>query len=351
MTQRLRVAIAGCGAVSRHLHLPNLRRMPDVRVVALADPDSAATSFARRLAPGALVFRDWRDMLAHGELDAVLIALPTELHAPAAQAVLQARLHLYLEKPLATTTADAAPVLQAWQGSDCVAMIGFNYRFNPLYRALREIIRSGRLGALIAFRTQFTTSTVAPGWRALSATGGGVLLDLASHHIDLVRFLAGSEVRQASVQRVSRETEHDTASLVLELHSGVLVQSFFASGACDDDSVEVIGRNGRARVRRHDSTAVELLRNDAASIRSDQLKNMLQAARSLPYLLHKLRSTGHEPSYALALQRFVQAVRGDDVEYPDLEDGLRALTVAESVTNDAHDEFSAGGNLQPRVNA
>src|SRR6185369_1393335 len=117
MRERLRVGIAGCGAIVQHAHLPLLQRRTDVQLVAVADPEGAAVAAVTRRSPGARPYASLSDMLAAVELDAVVIALPSALHAAAASEVFRAGLHAYIEKPLAITMDEADAVVEAWRRS------------------------------------------------------------------------------------------------------------------------------------------------------------------------------------------------------------------------------------------
>lgn len=328
-----RIALAGCGAIATGVHLRNLIAMTDVRVTALADPDADARDRALRLAPGATTVESWRELLERDDVDAVLVALPAALQAAVGAAVLRAGKHLYLEKPVATSLDDANTLVQAAHDAGTVAMVGFNYRFNPLFRDLAAMLSAGRIGDLVAVRSMFSTNGVA-GWRA-EAGGGGVLLDLASHHVDLITHLTGLRVAhvQATVSAVLREG--DTAALTLGLENGVIAQSTFSFAGPETDTVELIGRDGTATVRRYRATAVELRGGRAGDARRDQLRHLARSLSNVSYLGRKARSPGHEPSYRVALDRFVRATRVGGTATPGIEDGIRAVAVIDAAMRSA----------------
>ena len=190
------LGLIGCGSIARNVHLKVLRRLPGVRVAALADPDAQRLNAAQRLVPGAAGCADYRQLLDLPHVQAVVIAAPNAHHAEMTVAALDRRKHVYLEKPIATSLAGARQILAAAQQAGTVGMMGFNYRFNPLYQETRRLIRSGRLGELVSVRSVFATAShPLPDWKQSRHSGGGVLLDLASHHVDLVRHFLGGEVR------------------------------------------------------------------------------------------------------------------------------------------------------------
>lgn len=328
-TRRLRVGLIGCGMIARGVHLPILTNLLDVEVVALAEPDPQRRADAAARAPAATAYADYPDLLASPNVDAVVVCLPSALHAQAATAALEAGKHLYLEKPLATNLDEGRRVLAAWRRAGTVGMIGFNYRHNRLYGELRRRLQSGEVGEVVAVRSVFSTTVPLADWRQTRAGGGGALLDLASHHIDLVRFLFDQEVRQVFATSHSRRGEGDGAMLELLLAGGAPVQSFFSLSAVEEDRVEVYGAHGKLAVDRYLSTSVQRLGPTHQGARLDRLADGLRSVRHGDYVLEKLRAPGHEPSYGAALRRFVEAARANrpDRASPDLFDGYQSLAV------------------------
>lgn len=328
MRKPLRVGLIGCGWFARAVHLPILRRLPEVELIALAEPDPDRRQEARSCVPAALVYADYRDLLKMRDLDAVIVSVPTALHAEVAIAAMQWGKHLYLEKPIATSLGEADKIVSAWKQSGMVGMVGFNYRFNALHQAARMQIQARKLGPLVGARSVFSTPMRSmPVWKQTRSTGGGVLLDLASHHIDLVRFLFQQDVRMVYANIESRCTEHDTATLHLRLADGLLVQSYFSLCAVDEDRFEIYGQAGKLTVDRYRSLDVEIVGAGGTSSRLRRVIRWLRSFRSLPYLFKKLQSPWHEPSYRESLSRFVSAARGRDRASPDLFDGYRSLEV------------------------
>src|SRR6185369_726938 len=151
-------------------------------------------SIAARVVPTARAFGTYDELLNEGDVDAVVICVPNSLHAETAIAALKNGAHVYVEKPLATNLAEAGAVLKAWRGTDLVGMMGFNYRHNELYQSVRTHIAAGALGKLLTVRTVFSTSGEhLASWKLARRTGGGVLLDLGSHHLDLIRYFFAQE--------------------------------------------------------------------------------------------------------------------------------------------------------------
>ena len=335
----LKVGLMGCGRIAQLVHLPVLTRLPGVELVALAETDPERLERASHLGPKAIAFDHYEKLLKMKEVEAVIICLPNNLHAEAAVASLQQGKHVYLEKPLATNLDEARRVLEVWQSTPLVGMIGFNYRFNPLYRMTQQHVQAGSLGKLVGARSIFsTTGRASPDWLKTRRTGGGALFDLASHHFDLIHFFFGQKVREVFASLQSLHSEDDSAMLQLNLSDGLMIQSFFSISSVEEDRFEVYGQAGKLSVDRYLSLAVEVDGPTLDCIRLRQLWRGLKAVMHIPYLLKKIRAPGHEPSYREALTHFITAVRAHCPATPDFYDGFRSLMVIGAAEESARTE-------------
>ena len=324
----MRVGVIGCGRISTAAHIPALVRMRSVEITSIADTEERARRMARRLAPSASEHATLEDLLQSEKLDAVVIALPTALHSSAATLAFNSGVHVYLEKPVATALSDTAPLLEAWRKSGRIGAIGHNYRFNALYQRMRESIRSGSVGNPLEIHMEFAVPSPPPGsWRDSNASGGGVLLDLATHHIDLIRFLTCDEVQSVSAVIESRRSESDfaTIEMTLALQTTASITCSYADHF--GDTVSVRGEQGTVRVDRARSWDVEFIPPGREMPGS---RKRLPTLNQLRHVVRKLRSPFHEPSFETALSAFVAAIRGGGEFTPDLDDGIAALRVAEA---------------------
>lgn len=324
----LRVGLIGCGHIAQLVHLNILTQLPGVELVALAEPDPQRRKEAARRSPAAVAVEGYRELLGMSDVEAVVICLPSGLHAEASVEALHQGKHVYLEKPLATNLMEGRRVLAAWRQAGVVGMIGFNYRFNALYQTARQHIQSGRLGELISARSVFASSAQPlPAWKRTRQTGGGVLLEMASHHIDLVQFLFGQDVREVLAAQRSQRGEGDSATLHLRLASGLLIQSFFSMSAVDEDRFEIYGQAGKLTVDRYRSLNVEITDSTRHLTRLEWLGSGVSSLFRSPYMLEKIVAPSREPSYRAALVQFVASAQGNRSITPDFWDGYRSLAV------------------------
>ena len=324
----VRLGLLGFGRIAERVHLHALARSPRIELVAVAESDDERRMKLEQRKPQFRTFSHSDEVLALPEIEAVLVCLPNELHAPAAKASFEAGKHVYLEKPIATNLKAGRDVVAAWKASERVGMIGFNYRYNPLYTGLREAITQSRIGEPILIRSAFSSpARELPSWKRARALGGGVLLDFASHHVDLVRFLTGVEIRTVTANVRSLSTDEDTANLQLELENGITVQSFFSTSAVEQDRFEVMGSKGTLRFDRLRSKRLAF---EPAQRPTGRVARSIREFASLTKLPSRLLSAIHsdqEPSFDACLANFASAIRGGSVPAPDLTDGLRSLEV------------------------
>jgi len=194
MAKTLRGALIGCGFIGERGHLPAYLaqgQTGDFVITSVADVSEARREIARRVAPHVRVYEDARSLLdgEAGKLDFVDIATPPCDHAAIAHLALSRGLHVLCEKPLASSAHDAQAMLDHAQQARRVLFPGHNYKHAPVIRAVRQVLDSGRLGAihlvtLDTFRTTHAKGVPEwmPDWRRVRRySGGGIAMDHGSH--------------------------------------------------------------------------------------------------------------------------------------------------------------------------
>ena len=182
----------------RH-HYPELGVRP--QLVAVADSVENATATATAKHGYARAYSDWRDLLADDEVDVVSVTAPNALHREIGEAVARAGKHLWIEKPVGLGAADAIAVRDAVAAAGVQATVGFNYRAVPAATELARLVADGAIGTPTHARVRLFSDYAAHPlglhtWRySLAAGGHGVLGDLASHAVDLTRFVLGDLAR------------------------------------------------------------------------------------------------------------------------------------------------------------
>ncbi len=165
------------------------------RVVAFAGRDPAALAIAAAQYDVPHTYLDWREMLRDPSVEAVHIVTPPDRHAEMAVAALKAGKHVFVEKPLATTSADANAILAAANKADKVVGVNFVMRYDPLYQTVQEIAQSGWLGALthIGFENYASDEGLGDGhWFWDPIASGGIFVEHGVHFFDIIGAIAGA---------------------------------------------------------------------------------------------------------------------------------------------------------------
>ena len=197
-TSPFRVAVVGCGAVTKASLLPVLAGHDRIEVVALVDRDLRR---AHELADAYGIARAESDVSAitRAEADGIVLATPPAHHAPASIALAGLGFHVFVEKPMAVNGADAAAMIEAAERADVVLAVGLYRRLLPVSRLLRGAIEQGLVGRPLAvdieeggeYSWQLATLSVL----TREGGGGGVLIDLGTHLIDQLLFVLPGPVR------------------------------------------------------------------------------------------------------------------------------------------------------------
>ena len=261
----MKVGIVGA-SFARAAYLPALRHVPGAEVVALASSriDSARAAAEEFGIPAA--YDDWQEMLDKHALDLVLIATPTDLHAPITLAALDKGAHVVCEKPTAMDAGEATAMLDKAEALGRLHMIDHELRFNPNRARVAAMIAAGELGEIrhvniAAIGSSWANPAGRPkgDWWSLAEHGGGRLGANGSHQTDLVRWWLGpvaSVVGQAITMLPDRldkttgeawtATADDVAYFTLQMSSGALAQVFMSGVAANNmgNVTQVFGSKG-----------------------------------------------------------------------------------------------------------
>lgn len=248
---KLGVALIGLGDVgARHLRIAQDVPRMVVRAICDLDRDRLASAQATFGLPGTT---DYRAVLDSTEVEAIFVLTPPNTHRQIVEHALAAGKHVFCEKPLAHSLADARAIESAALSSGRVVMVGFQERFNPALRTVRRTVQEGKLGPLelITVSGRVSRKDAERRWMHDRLAGGGALLESSVHSFDLVRWITGLEFERVYAETVVKgeETEfEETVAAVGRLHDGPVVQidASFAlpRGALFDSRLDVIGRRG-----------------------------------------------------------------------------------------------------------
>ena len=229
-----RIGLIGAGSIGAR-HIKAIDEVAHIELVAIADPSPAASSLAA--ARGIPVFVDADSMLSGADIEAVIIATPTERHHADVMTALKHRKTVLVEKPITATMAEADEVTRYAAAQGCKVLVGHQRRYYPCARTAREIIRSGRIGSLMAVSGQWTTRKddeyYAPEWRR-DIKAGPILTNLI-HEIDILRYICGD------ITSVSAEITHHDQQFAKE--DAVAISLKFANHAVGSFLLRTVRRH------------------------------------------------------------------------------------------------------------
>jgi myo-inositol 2-dehydrogenase / D-chiro-inositol 1-dehydrogenase len=311
------LAVLGCGRIGR-LHARYLARHARARLIAVHDVrEETARATAAELGVGCALGA--AELWSDREVAAVVIATPTDTHLGLIKAAVRAGKAVFCEKPI---DADLERARGCWREIAVERpriMIGFNRRFDPSFRALRERLAAGEVGALeLAF---ITSRDPAPPPAEYLRSSGGLFLDMTIHDFDMARYLAGDIARLYAFGAnlvdagIGALGDIDTCVVALRARSGALLE-INNSRRCAygyDQRIEVFGAHGMLQAGNRRATSIEAWSRERTAARDPVL----------PFFMER-----YAEAYAAELDAFIAALAGGGPMSPDYTDGVEALRLA-----------------------
>lgn len=256
----IRVAIAGLGKMGAS-HLSIVNAHPQVKVTAVCDATGYVLDVLNKYT-GLAVYSDYAEMLKSAEIDAIIIATPSRLHAPMVEQALQRGLHVFCEKPFCLDPADSARLGALAEARNLVNQVGYHYRFVGAFQEMKRLLDAGAIGRVthvlaeaygpVVLRPKGST------WRSQRTEGGGCLYDYAAHPINLLNWYFGAPTRVGGsvVNKIFSRDSDDEVYSTLFFPDGISAQ---LSVNWSDESyrkmstkVSIWGTNGRITADRQE---------------------------------------------------------------------------------------------------
>ena len=322
MAAPLRFGLLGLGMMGRH-HARLLQALEGVELVAVADPQGDLYGHA----PGYDAHSSAQDLI-DARVDACVVAIPTAFHAEVALQLADAGVHALVEKPLAPTSVDSHRIVEAFESAGLVGCVGHIERYNPSLVELRKRLENGELGEI------YQVSTRRQGPFPNRIADVGVVMDLATHDIDLTAWVTERPYRSvaAQTQHKSGRQHEDLVAVVAQLEGGTVANHLVNWLSPMKERVTVVtGERGcfvantlDADLTFHENGLVPTLWDHVSSFRG------VAEGDSTRYAIPK-----PEP-LRVELEQFRDAVLGNDADVISMRDGLAAVRVAEACIESAH---------------
>ncbi len=317
----LRIGVVGVGVMGSN-HARVFAGLPGTELVAVADPDQKQADFVARTL-GCTAVADVEQLLAL-DIDAVTIAAPTHLHHDIALACIDRRVHVMVEKPIASTVAEGRDIIAAAAQAGVTLMVGHVERFNPAVEAIKEAIRGEDILSIAITR-------VGPFPPRMSNVG--VVIDLAVHDIDLIRWFTDSDIVDVQPQLSSAVAEReDIALLQFRTASGVLAH---------------INTNWLTPFKARNVTVATRGKYVMGDLLTRQVTECFGFQPDGSYSMRHL-SVGHAEPLRSELLAFVRAVRSGATAAVTGEEGVASLEIA-TLCLDVRPTVAPAQHLAPRV--
>jgi len=281
----IKIAIAGCGSITRFRHAPEYSENPKAEIVGFFD---ALPSRAQELADqfGGKAYPTYDDLLSDPQVQAVSVCTANLFHAPMSIQALDAGKHVLCEKPMAQTPEEAKAMIQAAEAAGCVLMVGHNQRLTQAHQQAKRLVANGEIGRVLTFKTCFGHAGP-ENWGIEKSsktwffdknfTSVGSLGDLGVHKIDLMRFLLDDEFTEVTavaetLDKCTSDGERigvdDNVFCILRTRSGVigsLTNSWTYYGE-EDNSTILYGTEGIMKIYQNQDFPIELIKRDGSSM-------------------------------------------------------------------------------------
>lgn len=327
--EKVRVGIVGFGQIGP-VHLRSYQQFPEkAEVAAVVDLLDEKLALAKK-AGAERVMKDYEEMLAMDDVDAVSICIPTYLHRELAERAAAAGKHVFCEKPMAMTAADASAIETACAEAGVKLQLGFVRRFDNEWLKFRDIVQSKTLGDKVVWRSAAASQGAPTPWFFQRELGGGPFMDGAVHNYDFGHYMFGP-VKQVTAHGTMLQPERtvmDTGTAVIEYVSGDVLQMMWSwglqAGSTGSAAHDVLGREGALLF---------------TGVGKDPLD---EAAADTGHLTINRPGGGQEPhSYAKndmfrdELESFIDCIREDKPPLVTAEHGKEALKVALAILESA----------------
>ena len=216
MERIVNVGIIGCGGIANGKHMPSLKTVPNVRMVAFCDivPERAEKAAREYGVEGAKTYTDYRELLKDPAIEVVHVLTPNREHADITIDALYAGKHVMCEKPMAKCAADAKRMLDAARATGKKLTIGYQHRQKAQSQYAKEYIESGALGEIYYANCYAIRRRGTPNWGVFlneEEQGGGPIIDIATHSLDLTLYLMNNYEPKMVLGRTHKKLEHPEA--------------------------------------------------------------------------------------------------------------------------------------------
>jgi len=284
---KIKWGVIGCGGIADRRTIPGMMLADNAELVAVMDSNIDAANRVKEKYNAKYAFDNFEELLALDEIQAVYIASPVFCHKEQAFAAAKAKKDILIEKPVGLTSEEAVEIAAFCKSQGVKLGVGFMMRFHAYHQKMKELVSSGKIGEIVSARAQLTCwyPEMENCWRQdKKLSGGGAMMDMGVHCIDLIRYITGLEVTEAAGlvgNQIFNYSVEDAGGVIMRLSNGAVAYvdaAFNIPDAAAKCKIEFYGTKGsifaQGTISQVEGGEIEVLcTDDSLGYDADQNRN------------------------------------------------------------------------------
>lgn len=301
INMKIKWGVIGCGGIADRRTIPGMMLAENAELVAVMDTNFELAKAVKEKYGAQQAFDNIDDLLSLNEIQAVYIATPVFCHKEQVEKAAKKGKHILLEKPLGIDIQESKQIVQICKDANVKLGVGFMMRFHSCHKMMKEVVASGGIGEIVSASAKFTCwyPEMANAWRQKkSLSGGGAMMDMAIHCVDLIRYITNLEVTEVVAMNsntIFNYEVEDSGCLIMRLKNGALCSVEANFNIPDDAAVcrlEICGSGGSmsagGTIGQEDTGSVKIRRcsaenYDASQQRKDALAEVVNGKNGNMY--------------------------------------------------------------------
>lgn len=288
---KIKWGVIGCGGIADRRTLPGMMLADNAELIAVMDSNKEAADRCKEKYNAKYAFDNIEELLALDEIQAVYIASPVFAHKDQAFAAAKAKKDILIEKPVGITAKEAEEIAAYCDEQGVKLGVGFMMRFHAYHQKMKEIVQSGQIGEIVSARAQLTCwyPEMENCWRQdIKLSGGGAMMDMGVHCVDLIRYITGLEAKAAAGfcgNQIFNYSVEDAGGVLMQMENGAVAYvdaNFNIPDAAAKCKIEFYGTKGsifaQGTIGQVEGGEIEVLcADDAAGYDASQDRGEIQS--------------------------------------------------------------------------
>lgn len=343
---KIKWGVIGCGGIADRRTIPGMMLAENAELVAVMDANFQTAMKVKEKYNAKYAFDTIEELLALEEIQAVYIASPVFCHKEQAFAAAKAKKHILLEKPMALTSEESKEIAAICEQEGVKLGVGLMMRFHSYHQEMKKLVAEGKLGDIVSMRAQLTCwyPDIPGNWRQDKArSGGGALMDMGIHCIDLLQYISGLNVNEVTGFIGTQTFQYnvdDSAAIVMKMENGALAivdANFNIPDAAAKCRLELYGTKGSILA---EGTISQVEGGDVSILISDD-SLAYDAAQNRDELIPVKLNVPLGNMYTKEVEAFGRAVENDTTPVITAADAIAVQMIVERAYQASEDGITA----------